>query len=66
MTSHRINIGLPGGGGRMGGMLIREIAQADDLHLVATTDRADSPYIGKDSGDVAGFAPNGVLLGVDP
>ena len=66
MTSHRINIGLPGGGGRMGGMLIREIAQADDLHLVATTDQADSSHIGQDSGVVAGFAPNGVLLGVDP
>ena len=33
MTSRRINIGLPGAAGRMGGMLIREIAQADDLHL---------------------------------
>ena len=50
----------------MGGMLIREIALADDLHLVAATDRADSPHIGQDSGDVAGLAPNGVLLGVDP
>ena len=66
MTSQRINIGLPGGGGRMGGMLIREIARADDLHLVATTDRADSLHIGKDSGEVAGLALNGVLIGIDP
>ena len=36
MTTHKMNIGLTGGG-RMGGMLIREIAQADDLHLVAAT-----------------------------
>ena len=66
MTSHIINIGLPGGGGRMGGILIREIARTNDLYLVATTDRADSPHIGCDSGEVAGLASNGVLLGVDP
>jgi len=66
MTTHRINIGLPGGSGRMGGMLIREIARVDDLYLVAATDRADSPHIGQDSGDLAGLASNGVLLGVDP
>ena len=66
MISRRIKIGLPGGGGRMGGMLIREIARADDLHLVVATDRLDSPHTGKDSGDVAGLPSNGVLLGVDP
>ena len=66
MISHKINIGLPGGGGRMGGMLIREIARADDLHLVAATDRADSLHIGQDSGEMAGLVSNGVLLGVDP
>ena len=66
MTFHKINIGLPGGGGRMGGMLIREIARADDLILVAATDRPSSPYIGQDCGDVAGLESNGVLLGVDP
>ena len=64
-TSHRINIGLPGGSGRMGGMLIGEIMQADDLHLVVATDRSDNPYRTR-SGDVAGLASNGVLLGVDP
>ena len=50
----------------MGGMLIREIAQADDLYLVAATDRADNPHIGHDSGELAGLASNGVLLSVDP
>ena len=50
----------------MGCMLIREIARVDDLYLVAATDRADSQYIGHDSGEVAGLASNGVLLGVDP
>ena len=49
----------------MGGMLIREIAQADDLYLVAATDRVDSLHIGQDSGEVAGLASNGVLISVD-
>ena len=66
MTTHRINVGLPGSGGRMGGMLIREIARVDDLYLVAATDRSDSPHIGQDSGDLAGSASNGVLVGFDP
>ena len=66
MTLHRINIGIPGGGGRMGGMLIREITRVDDLNLVAATDRVDSPHVGQDSGELAGLASNGVLLGVDP
>ena len=50
----------------MGGMLIREIARADDLHLVAATDRVDSPHIGQDAGEMAGVGSNGVVLGVDP
>ena len=50
----------------MGSMLIRELTQADDLQLVAATDRADCPQIGQDSGDLAGLASNGVLLCADP
>ena len=50
----------------MGGMLIREIAQADDLYLVAATDQVDSLHIGKDTGELSGSGSNGVLLGVDP
>ena len=50
----------------MGGMLIREIALADDLYLVAATDQLDSLHIGKDTGELSGSGSNGVLLGVDP
>ena len=50
----------------MGGMLIREIARADDLYLVAATDQVDSLHIGKDTGELSGSGSNGVLLGVDP
>ena len=61
-----IKIALPGAAGRMGGMLIKTIAAAPDLALVAATDRPDSPYLGQDAGTVAAREPNGVLIGDDP
>ena len=61
-----MKIAIPGAGGRMGGMLIREIAAAEDLQLVATTDRPDSLAIGEDAGLVAGLRENGVIIGDDP
>jgi 4-hydroxy-tetrahydrodipicolinate reductase len=61
-----IKIALPGGAGRMGSMLIKTIAEADDLNLVAATDRCESPYVGHDAGEVAGLAANGVLISSDP
>ncbi|HBV78157.1 MAG TPA: 4-hydroxy-tetrahydrodipicolinate reductase, partial [Alphaproteobacteria bacterium] len=48
-----IKIAIPGSAGRMGGMLIRAIAAAPDLELVAATDLPHSPFIGHDSGEVA-------------
>lgn len=61
-----MKIALPGAGGRMGGMLIREITAAEDLQLVAATDRPGSLAIGKDAGLVAGLRKNGVIIGDDP
>ena len=46
MTSKIIRISLPGAGGRMGGMIVSEIAKADELSLVVATDRVGSPHIG--------------------
>lgn len=66
MAQGQIKIGLPGSGGRMGAMLIREITASDDLALVAATDRADSPVIGQDAGYLAGVGDNGVIIGSDP
>ncbi len=61
-----MKIAIPGAGGRMGGMLIREIASDDYLQLVAATDRSGNPAIGKDAGLVAGLRENGVIIGEDP
>ena len=66
MTSQTIRISLPGAGGRMGGMLVSEIAKADGLSLVVATDRAGSPHIGLDAGVLAGVGPTDVLVGSDP
>ena len=61
-----IKIAIPGSAGRMGGMLIREIAAAPDLELVAATDRPDSLFIGHDAGEVAKTGANGVIIGSEP
>ena len=66
MSNATVKIAIPGAGGRMGGMLIREIAAAEDLQLVAATDRSGSPAIGEDAGLVAGLRENGVIIGDDP
>jgi len=66
MTSPVIKIGIPGAAGRMGRMLIREIAAAPDLELVAATDRADSDALGQDSGLLAGTGRNNVLISDNP
>ena len=66
MTSPMIKIGIPGAAGRMGRMLVREIAAAPDLELVAATDRADSEALGQDSGLLAGTGLNGVLISDNP
>ena len=61
-----IKIAIPGSAGRMGGMLIREIAEAPDLKLVAATDRPDCPFIGNDAGEIAQTGANGVLISSNP
>ena len=61
-----IKLAIPGSSGRMGGMLIREIAAAPDLELIAATDRPDSPFIGHDAGEVAKIGANGVIIGSEP
>ena len=66
MTSQTITIGIPGAAGRMGRMLIREIAAAPGLELAAATDLPDSDAIGQDSGLLAGTGANGVMIADSP
>ena len=66
MSNATVKIAIPAAGGRMGGMLVREIAAAEYLQLVAATERSGSPAIGEDAGLVAGLRENGVIIGDDP
>ena len=66
MTAEQIKIAIPGAAGRMGQMIIREIAASNDLVLVGATDRPGSEAIGADSGMLAGTGANGVIISDDP
>lgn len=61
MTQH---IAICGSSGRMGRALMEAIAQSDDLLLHAALERPDSPFIGRDAGELLG-SPNGVRIGAD-
>ena len=51
-----INIAIAGSSGRMGRTLIEIIGQAPDMRLSAALDRAGSPFMGKDAGELIGAA----------
>ncbi|RLQ89268.1 4-hydroxy-tetrahydrodipicolinate reductase [Notoacmeibacter ruber] len=53
---------VAGAGGRMGGALIRAIAERDDIVLHAAIERSGSPAIGEDSGERAGIGRNEIAI----
>ncbi len=55
---------IAGSSGRMGRTLMEAIAQSGDLRLYAALERDDSPFVGRDAGELIG-APNGVLVTTD-
>ena len=62
MTTQRIAIA--GSTGRMGRALIDAVAQAGDFQLKAALERPDSPFLGKDAGELVG-SPCGVRISAD-
>ena len=46
-----------GAGGRMGRALVKAITEADGVTVCAALERAGSPALGKDAGDLAGVGP---------
>ncbi len=54
-----------GASGRMGQALIRIIAETDGAVLHAAVERAGSPALGKDAGELAGLGPLGVPVSDD-
>ena len=55
-----------GAAGRMGQTLVRAIADIPGARVAAAIERAGSPALGKDAGELAGIGPIGVAIGDDP
>ncbi len=62
MTPQRIAIA--GSTGRMGRALLEALAQTGDFQIKAALERSDSPFLGKDAGELVG-APCGVQISAD-
>ncbi len=60
-----LTIGVIGAGGRMGGAVIRQIAETEGCTLVAASDAPGMPGIGRDSGELAGLGQNRIAIGDD-
>jgi 4-hydroxy-tetrahydrodipicolinate reductase len=58
------NIAIAGSSGRMGRALIEAVTQSNDFRLKAALERPDSPFLGKDAGELVG-APCGVQISAD-
>ncbi|HKD47126.1 MAG TPA: 4-hydroxy-tetrahydrodipicolinate reductase [Rhizomicrobium sp.] len=61
-----INTVVAGASGRMGRALVREIAQAHGVVLSGALEAEGHPELGRDAGELAGLARNGVKLTADP
>jgi 4-hydroxy-tetrahydrodipicolinate reductase len=58
------HIAIAGSAGRMGRALLEAVAQSADFRLKSALERADSPFVGKDAGEIIGV-PNGVVISDD-
>jgi len=56
-----LNIAIAGCSGRMGRALLEAVAQSGDMRIAAALERAGSPFLGKDAGELIG-SPCGVAL----
>ncbi len=56
---------VAGAGGRMGRTLIKAIAETDGVTLVGALEGPRSPFLGKDSGALAGVSENGIVIAAD-
>ncbi|MCE2509492.1 MAG: 4-hydroxy-tetrahydrodipicolinate reductase [Alphaproteobacteria bacterium] len=60
-----MKIGILGAAGRMGQMLVREVAAGQGIALAGAADMAGHAAIGKDAGQLAGLSPLGVVITQD-
>lgn len=66
MTAEDMKLVVVGAGGRMGQTLIRTIHAIDGVRLFAAVERAGSPFVGKDAGELAGLGQIGVKVTDQP
>jgi len=59
-----MRIAIAGSAGRMGRTLIEAVQQAADMQLTVALEQPDSPFIGRDAGELVG-APCGVAITAD-
>lgn len=60
-----IRIGIMGGGGRMGRMLVAEIAAMPGCVLAGGAEAPSSPLVGRDLGELAGIGTLGLVVTAD-
>lgn len=65
MSNSPMRLVVVGAAGRMGKALVRAVSENPNAVLHAAIEREGSPFIGKDSGEVAGLPPNGVPITTD-
>lgn len=61
-----VGIAVMGCSGRMGRMLVRAVSETPGAWLSGATERAGSPWIGRDLGEALGGGATGVLVSDDP
>src|SRR5690348_14140030 len=61
----KLRVGISGCGGRMGRMLIAEIASTADCQLAGGIEASASPVLGKDIGELAGIGAAGLIASAD-
>ncbi|NZD51262.1 4-hydroxy-tetrahydrodipicolinate reductase [Rhizobium leguminosarum] len=66
MSDAAMKLVVVGAAGRMGQTLIRLIHSIEGVRLHAAVERAGSPFVGKDAGEIAGLGSTGVIIGDDP
>jgi 4-hydroxy-tetrahydrodipicolinate reductase len=65
MINNMTTLAITGAAGRMGMRLVALGSQSDDLKVVSAIERAQSPYQGRDAGEVAGVGAIGVPIAAD-
>ena len=60
-----INVTIVGAAGRMGRMLVQEVANTPELKLVGALESEQCPFLGTDASQLAGLEPAGVKITAD-